>query len=189
LQYFKIHGDLEEVAIMKSVPKWIFNLHKFSHIFYHFLSIFLGWDTKFGFITDSKISSRVGPTYHLLCRPALGPDWLAWVTLSCRHARGHKRPLGSNRGRLSEADRCSARGHLSERCAPPLPVCTMAPLVHHRLCSACDAELEPAIYHRLVSAASPSCSLVSIAAAHAFLRSCSGVHHDRTAMPPALSLR
>jgi hypothetical protein len=125
LQYFKIHGDLEEVAIMKSVPKWIFNLHKFSQIFYHFLSIFLGWDTKFGFITDSKISSRVGPTYHLLCRPALGPDWLAWVTLSCRHARGHKKAAGFQPGTL-------VRSRPLQCPRPPVrTLCAAAACLHH----------------------------------------------------------
>jgi hypothetical protein len=38
LEYFKICGDLEEVAITKSVPNWISYLQKFYSIFISFLS-------------------------------------------------------------------------------------------------------------------------------------------------------
>jgi hypothetical protein len=43
LEYFKICGDLEEVAIMKSVPNWISYIHKFYRIFIPFLSFPPRW--------------------------------------------------------------------------------------------------------------------------------------------------
>jgi hypothetical protein len=43
-----MRGDLEEVAITKSVPNWSFDLHEFSQIFPHYLAIFLAQKTDFG---------------------------------------------------------------------------------------------------------------------------------------------
>jgi hypothetical protein len=78
---------------------------------------------------------------------------------SYHRAHGHKRPPGSDRGCLSEADCCCARGRLLEHCAPPLPVRTASPLTCHRHCQSRDAELEPAVRRHLVSVTPPSCSL------------------------------
>jgi hypothetical protein len=78
---------------------------------------------------------------------------------SYHRARGHKGPPGSDRGCLSEADRCCARGRLLEHRAPPLPVRTASPLTCHRHCQSRDAELEPAVRRHLVSVTPPSCSL------------------------------
>jgi hypothetical protein len=45
--YFKIHEDLEEVAIKKSVPNWIFCLHKILQIFLPCLAVFSSGITQF----------------------------------------------------------------------------------------------------------------------------------------------
>jgi hypothetical protein len=47
-EYFKLRRDLEEVAIMKSVPNFIIYLHKYSQNFSPFLSIFLMLEISFG---------------------------------------------------------------------------------------------------------------------------------------------
>jgi hypothetical protein len=50
LDYFKIRGELEELLIAKSVPNWIFYLHKISRIFIPFLTIFPMKETFLGFV-------------------------------------------------------------------------------------------------------------------------------------------
>jgi hypothetical protein len=61
-EYFKIHGDLEDFAIMKSVPNCISYLHDFFRIFIPFLAIFLCEKLILGFVFNPLITARVGPT-------------------------------------------------------------------------------------------------------------------------------
>jgi hypothetical protein len=75
-EYFKIHGDLEEDVIRKSVPNWISYLHEFFRSFPHMLSIFLAWKMDFGFILNRisadewgpPVIARVGPRRVLIGR-------------------------------------------------------------------------------------------------------------------------
>jgi hypothetical protein len=64
-EYFKICGDLEEVAIIKSVSNRIYYLHEFFRIFYHFISIFIARKTVFRFIFESGKSAMWGPRVGL----------------------------------------------------------------------------------------------------------------------------
>jgi hypothetical protein len=58
------------MLITKSVQNWIFNLHKFSRIFPHFLSNFLARKTVFRFIFESEKTCHVGPTCRSLSAAA-----------------------------------------------------------------------------------------------------------------------
>jgi hypothetical protein len=52
VEYFKIHEDLEEVAIMKSVQNWISYSHEFFQFFPYILLIFSMLKYDFGFIVN-----------------------------------------------------------------------------------------------------------------------------------------
>jgi hypothetical protein len=72
-----MRGELGEVSIIKSLPNWIFYLHKFSQIFIPFLSIFLAHETDFGvsfkfFSADvwaPDVSGNVGRRWHPIGYP------------------------------------------------------------------------------------------------------------------------
>jgi hypothetical protein len=77
-EYFKILRDLEEDVISKSVPNWIYYLHKFFWSFPHLLSIFLMWKMDFRFILN-RISANVwGP-------PVTGSIATCPVLTGCPH--------------------------------------------------------------------------------------------------------
>jgi hypothetical protein len=66
--YFKICRDLEEVAIIKSVPNWISYSHKLSWICPHFLSIWRG----------AHLSYSLQPPARSTCQRC-SSNWRSWA--------------------------------------------------------------------------------------------------------------
>jgi hypothetical protein len=97
-EYFKICGDLGEVSMMKFVPNLVCYYHEFSRIIPNCLSIFLGWNTEFGFIYLEKFTDEWDPPVSRSVTGRRAP--IGWPG-RC-HARAGIRPVQP--APMSEAD-------------------------------------------------------------------------------------
>jgi hypothetical protein len=70
--YFKICGDLEEVAITKSVPNWILYLHKFFLDFYSLPSYFSHAKNHFQVLFSNPENPSCGAHLSVAVSPGVG---------------------------------------------------------------------------------------------------------------------
>jgi hypothetical protein len=112
---------------MKTVPNWIYYSHDFFWIFLNCLSIFLGRNTKFGFILILEKHWHMGPSCQRLSRHAPCADWLPGVALSVTRV-GIIGPLRQHRSELPSSPNERAGRWLPWELHPALSCAVRSPL-------------------------------------------------------------